>query len=116
MTETTTAHDVTRTVAAFVSREHGHYIDGGWRPAADGGRLESLDPATGRHLASIAAGTELVADVAGGAARRALTASAWQGLSPLDRGELLHAIADMVDAHGDELALIESLDNGKPVS
>jgi len=117
MTETsTTPSDLQSEVAAFVSREHGHYIDGGWCQAADGGLLESLNPATGRHLASIADGSEADVDLAVAAARRALTAPDWRGLSPLDRGELLHAIADTVEEHGDELALIESLDNGKPVS
>jgi len=117
MTTTPTARpELPREVTEFVSREHGLFIDGGWHEAADGGRLESLDPATGRHLASLAAATEADVDAAVSAARRALTSPGWRGLSPLDRGELLHAIADVVAANGDELALIESLDNGKPVS
>ncbi|WP_342769111.1 aldehyde dehydrogenase family protein [Flexivirga caeni] len=103
-------------VREFLSRDHGHYIDGHWQRSSDAAMLESLNPATGRHLASIARGTVADVDDAVRAARRALTLPAWRELTPLARGELLHRLAELVDQYADELALIESLDNGKPMS
>ncbi len=55
-------------------------------------------------------------DDAVAAARAALANPEWRDISPLQRGELLHRLAELVEAHADELAFLESLDNGKPVS
>ena len=55
-------------------------------------------------------------DRAVGAARRAFANPSWRRMSTLDRGALLHRVADVIEAHADELALLESRDNGKPVS
>jgi len=115
MTSTPTATSATD-ARQFVAREHGRLIGGAWHPASDGGRLESVDPATGRPLTTLAAATPVDVDRAVGAARQALESSPWPALSPLDRGQVLLAIAELVEEHADELALIESLDNGKPVS
>lgn len=103
-------------VADFIAREHGLFIDGDWRAGNSGERIVSNDPATGRPLATIAAGNEADVDAAVAAARRALSNPAWRDITPLARGELLHRLAELVEAHADELAFIESLDNGKPVS
>jgi phenylacetaldehyde dehydrogenase len=104
------------TVADFIAREHGLFIDGSWRAGTSGERIVSRDPATGRALTTIAAGNRDDVDAAVSAARRALSNPAWRDLTPLARGELLHRLAELVDEHADELAFIESLDNGKPVS
>ncbi len=104
------------TVREFIAREHELYVAGTWRPSDSGERGSSIDPATGRPLASIALGTEADVDRAVDAARAALTSPEWARLSPLERGQLLLHVADVVEAHVDELALIESFDNGKPVS
>jgi len=103
-------------VAEFISREHGLFIDGAWRANHSGERLVSVNPATGAPLATIAAGNGADVDAAVSAARRALSNPAWRDINPLERGELLHRLAELVEAHADELAFIESLDNGKPVS
>jgi phenylacetaldehyde dehydrogenase len=101
---------------SFLAREHGLFIGGGWRPGATGQRLVSTNPATGKPLATLALGSREDVDAAVTAARTALADPNWRDLTPLQRGELLHRLADLVEAHADELALIESLDNGKPVS
>ena len=103
-------------VADFIAREHGLFIDGNWRAGNSGERIVSIDPATGRPLATIAAGNGADVDAAVVAARRALSNPAWRDITPLARGELLHRLAELVEAHADELAFIESLDNGKPVT
>lgn len=113
--DTSTPPALEATVREFLAREHGLHIGGTWCRPDSGERGTSLDPATGRPLASIALGTEADVDRAVGAARAALASPDWSRLSPLERGQLLLHIADVVEAHADELALIESYDNGKPV-
>jgi len=100
---------------AFAGREHQLLIDGSWVAAADGRTFETLDPATGQAIASVAlAGAEDV-DRAAGAARRAFEDRAWAGAPAAQRALLLNRLADLVEANADELAQLESLDNGKPV-
>ncbi|MCP2243997.1 aldehyde dehydrogenase family protein [Lentzea aerocolonigenes] len=103
-------------VSSFLAVEHGLYIGGRWRPSSSGETIRSINPATGRPLATFARGTESDVDDAVTAARAALANPEWRDISPLQRGELLHRLAELVEAHADELAFLESLDNGKPVS
>jgi phenylacetaldehyde dehydrogenase len=88
-------------------------IDGQWRDASGGARFETFDPASGRKLAELAEGTASDMDEAVASARKALTSAAWRGLTPSARGKLLWRIADSIDAHVEELAELETLDQGK---
>jgi acyl-CoA reductase-like NAD-dependent aldehyde dehydrogenase len=100
---------------AFAQRTHELLLDGNHEPAADGRTFETLDPATGRPITQVAhAGAEDI-DRAARAARRALEAGPWRNASAADRGRLLSRLAELIEQHGDELAQLESLDNGKPV-
>jgi acyl-CoA reductase-like NAD-dependent aldehyde dehydrogenase len=93
---------------AFASRDFG--------TAADGRTFETLDPATGQAIASLPLGGQAEVDAAVAAARAAFAeGSAWRKLSPLDRGRLIAKLADAIEANADELAELESLDNGKPL-
>jgi len=103
-------------VAAFLTREHGLLVGGRWRPSRTGRTMVSTNPATGRPLAELALGDQSDVDDAVTAARAALTEPAWRDITPLQRGELLHRLAELVEDHAAELAFIESLDNGKPVT
>lgn len=103
-------------VASFLAREHGLYIGGRWRPSESNQTMVSINPATGRPLSTVASGTPADVDTAVAAARAALADPAWRDITPLQRGELLHRLAELVEANGEDLALIESLDNGKPVA
>ena len=103
-------------VASFLAREHGLYIGGRWRPSESNETLVSINPATGRPLSTVASGTAADVDAAVAAARAALADPAWRDITPLQRGELLHRLAELVEANGEDLAFIESLDNGKPVA
>ncbi len=92
------------------------FIDGDFVDSASGRTFAAENPATGRPLAEIAeCGVEDV-DRAVAAARRAADSGAWSGMAPADRKRILIRFADLVDAHAEELALIETLDVGKPIS
>jgi aminomuconate-semialdehyde/2-hydroxymuconate-6-semialdehyde dehydrogenase len=92
---------------------HNH-LGGAWRPARDGRTLDDHDPATGALLAQIPRSGPEDVDDAVQAAERA--AASWARTSTPERADLLDAIASAIEAHADELALLESLDQGKPVS
>jgi aldehyde dehydrogenase (NAD+) len=99
---------------AFAGREHRLLIDGELVAAGGGATFETLDPSTGRAIASVAqAGPEDV-DRAVQAARAALSGP-WGTASAAERARLMNRLADLIEAAGDELAQLESLDNGKPV-
>ena len=102
-------------VQRFVERSHRLLIDGTWVDAASGAAFESVDPSTGDRLAEIAFAGEPDVDRAVDAARRGLS-GAWATISPADRERILHRLADLVEDHADELAQLESLDNGKPLT
>ena len=101
---------------AFCERDHGLLIDGEWVKAAGGATFETLDPATGNVISTVAHGGEDDVDAAVAAAREAFATSApWRTMSAAERSRLIWALADRIEAHGDELAELESLDNGKPL-
>ena len=92
------------------------FIDGGFRDAQGGGRFTTENPATGKPIAEVAEGGPQDVDLAVAAARRAADDGRWSRLSPADRKRLLIAWADRIDAHREELALIETIDSGKPIA
>ncbi|MCK6587685.1 MAG: aldehyde dehydrogenase family protein [Polyangiaceae bacterium] len=91
-------------------------INGEWVEAASGKTFEVLDPATGRLISHVASAEAEDVDRAVKAARKAFDGGPWSAMKPTDRGKLLWKLAELVDANRDELAEIESLDNGKPVN
>ena len=99
----------------FISKTHGLLIGSELVPAADGRTFASVDPATGREIAQIAhGGAEDVARAVAGA-REAFANGPWGSMPASGRERLMHALADALEAHAEEFAQIESLDNGKPV-
>lgn len=88
-------------------------IDGAWRDAASGRWFETVDPASGRVLAELAEGGAADVDEAVASARAALSAPGWRDMTPSARGRLLWRIAGLIDAHAEELAELETLDQGK---
>ncbi|HEY4428210.1 MAG TPA: aldehyde dehydrogenase family protein [Solirubrobacteraceae bacterium] len=99
----------------FVAQTH-RLLIGSERPeASDGRTFATLDPASGREIAQVAqAGPEDVAKAVA-AAREAFADGPWASLPAAGRERLMMALAETVEAHAEELAQIESLDNGKPV-
>jgi acyl-CoA reductase-like NAD-dependent aldehyde dehydrogenase len=112
---TATADALSQTARAFVDRTPQRLVIGGERPeAAEGATFETVDPATGEPIAPVAmAGPEDV-DRAVRAAQAAL-AGPLRKVSPAKRSSLMYALAESLKANGDELAELESLDNGKPL-
>jgi gamma-glutamyl-gamma-aminobutyraldehyde dehydrogenase len=91
------------------------FVDGAFRPALSGNTFETTNPATGKVLARIAAcGSEDV-DVAVACAKAAFDDGRWSRLSPGERKHTLLRFADLLDQHAHELAVMETLDSGKPV-
>ena len=91
-------------------------IDGTWRDALSGKTFETLNPATEEMLAKVAEGDKADVDLAAKAARKALESGPWSTMHPADRGKLLHRLAVRVEEAKEELALLDTLDNGKPIT
>ena len=92
------------------------FINGAFLDAADGATFESLSPATGQVIATVAACAEADVDRAAAAARAAFERGSWSRSAPAERKTVLLHFADLIEAHLDELAAIESIDAGKPIS
>jgi aldehyde dehydrogenase (NAD+) len=91
----------------------GHFIDGAWQAPATGEYFETLDPSNGEKLASVAQGSSMDIDCAVRAARAALPK--WRALTPHVRARYLYALARLVQKHSRLLAVLETMDNGKPI-
>jgi aldehyde dehydrogenase (NAD+) len=91
-------------------------IDGKWVESASGKTFDTLNPATGEVLARVAEGDREDVDRAARAARRAFDEGKWPRLAPTDRERIMLRIADLIEKHGDELAELETLDNGKALA
>jgi aldehyde dehydrogenase (NAD+) len=94
-------------------RRFGHFINGAWQAPAEGKYFETIDPSTDEKIAEVAQGSTADVDAAVKAARNAL--GAWQGLTPHARARFLYAFARQVQKHSRRLAVLETLDNGKPI-
>ena len=90
-------------------------IDGKWLEAASGKTFDSINPATGEILATVAEGDAEDIDRAVEAARRAFEGP-WSKVKPFERQQILLRFADLVDQHADELTELDTLDMGAPVS
>lgn len=95
------------------ARRFGLFIDGAWQPPASGEYFDSFDPSNGEKLASIAQGGTADVDAAVHAARAA--SPKWRALSPHARARYLYALARLVQKHSRLLAVLETMDNGKPI-
>ncbi len=91
----------------------GHFIDGAWSPSSDAAGFDTEEPANGRTLARIAQGGSADVDRAVRAARAAQPG--WHALGGPGRAKHLYALARMVQRHSRLFAVLESLDNGKPI-
>jgi acyl-CoA reductase-like NAD-dependent aldehyde dehydrogenase len=100
---------------AFAAGPHRLVIGGERLEAADGRTFETLDPATGRPIAEVPQAGAADVDRAVGAAREAFEDGRWSGIAAAKRTRAMLALAEALEDHADELAELESLDNGKPV-
>ncbi len=102
--------------AAALTIDGRAFINGGRVDAVDGGTFECLSPVDGRRLASVARCQAADVDRAVSAARTAFNDRRWAGMSPGERKRVMIRFADLVMANREELALLETLDMGKPIS
>ena len=91
------------------------WIGNEWHDAASGATFTDVNPATGEVLAEVAAAGEADVDRALDAARSSLASKEWGRINPHRRAEILWKLADLIEANSDELAEIETRDNGKPI-
>src|ERR1700690_3118597 len=102
--------------ATFLAKKHKMLIDGKWVAAASGKTFAVEDPATEEIIAHVPAGDQADIDLAVAAARRAFETGPWSRRKPADRSKLVWKLGDILEQHLEELAELEALDNGKPVT
>jgi aldehyde dehydrogenase (NAD+) len=90
-------------------------IDGKFRDSKSGKTFETINPATEEVIAQVAEGGSADIDLAVKAARKAFDSGPWRKMDARDRGRLMNKLADLIEEHIDELAELETLDNGKPI-
>ena len=105
-----------RALAAGIAPRTGLWIDGQWQEAASGARFATVNPANGAVLAEVARGDAADIDRAVQAARRAFDDGRWSRKSPAERKEVLLKLAALIRANVPELALLDTLDMGKPIA
>ena len=89
-------------------------IGGKWLDSVSGKTFPTLNPATGETICQVAEGDKADIDLAVKAARKAFEDGPWHKMNASDRGRLLNRLADLIEQNKEELAALESLDNGKP--
>jgi phenylacetaldehyde dehydrogenase len=103
-------------VHSFLARTHALFIDGKFVPARSGETFEVINPATGEVFAKASAGAAADIDLAVKAARRAFDSGPWSAMNPSVRRNLMWKLADALEKNGDEIAILETLNNGMPLS
>src|SRR5687768_18262162 len=91
------------------------FIGGQWVDAKSGKTFETVNPATEEVIANVAEGDAADIDAAVKAARQQFDGGEWSKMDARDRGRLIGKLADLIEEELDELAALESLDNGKPI-
>jgi acyl-CoA reductase-like NAD-dependent aldehyde dehydrogenase len=105
-----------RALAATLEPPGRAFIDGDYADAASGETFESVNPATGEVLATVAKAGAADVDRAVAAARAAFADGRWSEMAPAERKRILLRFADLIDRDGDRLAALETLDMGKPIA
>jgi len=107
---------MTEIIARPQIRQTQCFIGGKWIPSASGKTFETIHPATQEVIAQVAEGDRDDIDLAVDAARAQFDGGEWSTMDARDRGALMYKLAAGIEAEADELAALETLDNGKPIS
>lgn len=102
-------------VEAFIARTHASFIDGAQQPPAAGTLQSVLNPATGQPLSQVLQADPEQVEAIVQSARRAFRSGVWSTLAPAERERTLLRFADRVEQHGEELAQLETLNQGKSI-
>jgi phenylacetaldehyde dehydrogenase len=113
---TAVSHQIHPQVAEFIEQPRKMLINGQWVNAISGKTFPTYNPATGEVLAQVAEGDSADIEQAVKAARKAFDHGPWRKLTASERGRLIWKLSDLLEAHTEELAYLESLDNGKPLT
>lgn len=106
--------EILKEVQSFTEEPKKILINNEWVASSSGETFPVYNPATGTELAQAAAGNKQDIDLAVQAARKAFEGNEWHSMTPSNRGKLIWRLADLIDENLEELAQLESLDNGKP--
>jgi aldehyde dehydrogenase (NAD+) len=104
-----------RTIQAPPVSNRKMLIGGKWVDSVSGKTFATLNPATGEEICQVAEGDKADIDLAVKAARKAFESGPWPKMNASERGRLLNKLADAIESHIEELAALETLDNGKPL-
>lgn len=99
----------------FLKADKRLLIGGKWLAAQSGKTFDTIDPSNGKTLAKLPLAGKSDVDAAVSAAKAALTSGAWPSMTPNERGKILWKMAELIEANIDELAELETLDQGKPL-
>ncbi|MBS1957663.1 MAG: aldehyde dehydrogenase family protein [Cyanobacteria bacterium SZAS-4] len=100
----------------FLTKDKQLLIDGKWVNAESGKTFETRNPATDQVIGKVAEGSKADVDKAVKAARKAVEEGPWRKMSTAQRAKLMYKLADLVEKNADQLAQLETLDNGKPIN
>jgi len=112
----TTTENLSKKAQNFISSPRKMLINGQWVGSASGKNFDTLNPATGKVIVSVAEGDKEDIDRAVRAARAAFDDGPWSSLNPTARERCLHKLADLMEENADILSELEALDNGKNVA
>lgn len=107
--------NVSDTVATFVARPHQMFIGGQWLDAQSNDSIPVVDAGTGSVIAHVPNGDKADIDLAVNAAREAFEQGPWASMGGVARANLMTKLADLIDAHTEELAELEAYDTGRPI-
>src|SRR5699024_11105226 len=110
----TTHFKVKPKVSEFLEGNSGLYINGDYVDAASGNKIDVLDPATEEVITQVDKGDKQDVDKAVNAARKAFDEGDWTKMKASTRSRIIYKFADLLEENREELAQLESLDNGKP--
>lgn len=100
----------------FLTKDKQLLIDGKWVDAESGKTFETRNPATDQVIGKVAEGSKADVDKAVKAARKAVEDGPWRKMSTAQRAKLIYKLADLCEKNADQLAQLETLDNGKPIN
>ncbi len=109
-----TNSSIPQPLQSFLSSPKRLLIDGQWVESKSGKTFDVYDPATDQVIAQVAEGDAADVDLAVAAARKAFDTGPWSKMTASQRGQLIWKIGDLIEQNADQLAQLETLDNGKP--
>jgi phenylacetaldehyde dehydrogenase len=116
MSTAKTGVEIDQRVTGFLAEPRKMLINGEWTESASNKTFPTYNPATGEVLVEVAEGDKEDINRAVSAARAAFEKGAWFRMTPSERGRAIWKLADLIEEHSEEFALLETLDNGKPLT